>query len=356
MGLVITNNHVIEEANLGTAFGQITVESFHSVDHPASDALPAEVVIRNEDIDLAVLRIAGTAPLHFIDLVTAPPIGADLIERRIRVLGYPLFGGPTITVTRGIVSGFDAGNLKTDAEVNPGNSGGAALDDLDTFLGIPSFSRGGPEGKLGLIISADRIRQWFEVVLKSGVPNTAEDLETAFDNTDLNFSDGNLDRSARYPRILGEFAAVETLLASGEFEKAVPHAEFILDKRPRSALAHHYYGQALLGLGRYLEAADAFRASLAYDRSHVPALGNLGLTLIRLERHSEALRIFEEIIATRATTLSGFGRPITTSDRSISIGGRLPLQRCITAGRAKSRQQEKSVSRTAAVLGILGIW
>jgi hypothetical protein len=38
-------------------------------------------------------------------------------------------------VTRGIVSGFDEiSNLKTDAEVNPGNSGGAAFDDLDTFL------------------------------------------------------------------------------------------------------------------------------------------------------------------------------------------------------------------------------
>jgi tetratricopeptide (TPR) repeat protein len=118
--------------------------------------------------------------------------------------------------------------------------------------------------------------------------DTAEDLETAFVSTDLNSSDGNLDQSARYPRILGKFAAVETLLASGEFEKAIPHAKFALDKRPRSALAHHYLGEALLGLGRYLEAADAFRASLGYDSSYVPALGNLGLTHIHLERRSVA--------------------------------------------------------------------
>jgi len=120
-GLVITNNHVIEEANFGTAFGQITVESLDSVDRPASDAVPAEVVIRNEGVDLAVVRITGAAPPHFIDLLSTPPIDASLMERRIRVLGYPPIGGGTITVTRGIVSGFDeAGNLKTDAEINPG--------------------------------------------------------------------------------------------------------------------------------------------------------------------------------------------------------------------------------------------
>ena len=63
-----------------------------------------------------------------------------LLEKRIRVLGYPPLGGGTITVTRGIVSGFDEiGNLKTDAEINPGNSGGAALDDIDVFLRNTEF-------------------------------------------------------------------------------------------------------------------------------------------------------------------------------------------------------------------------
>jgi hypothetical protein len=298
-GLVITNNHVIEDSAFGTAFGQITVESLQRVNRPASDAVPAEVVIRNEVYDLAVVRITGAPPAHFVDLLNTTPMNASLMERRVRVLGYPPLGGGTITVTRGIVSGFDeTGNLKTDAEINSGNSGGAVLDDLDMFLGIPSFICADAQGKLGFIISVDRIKEWLATALKSPVPETPEELAAAFADSNLNFSGDNLDQSTKYPRILGKFAAVETLLSRGEYERVMPHIEFILDKRPRSALAYHYLGNALLGLGRYLEAATQFRTSLAYNPGHIPALGNFGVTLIHLSRHGEALQIFEQIIDT----------------------------------------------------------
>ena len=202
-----------------------------------------------------------------------------------------------ITVTRGIVSGFDEfGNIKTDAEINPGNSGGAALDDLDNFLGIPSFIVGDAQGKLGFIISADRVKRWFSETLKSGIPATATELAAAFDLENLNFADDNLDQSTKYPRILTKFAAVETLLATHEYQKALSHINFIVEKRPRSALAYHYRGNAFLGLGRYPEAAGQFRTALAYNPGHIPALGNLGVTLTHLDRHVEALPIFEQII------------------------------------------------------------
>ena len=56
-GLVITNNHVIEDPDFGTAFGEITIESLRSVVSPPTDAVAAEVVIRNETYDLAILRM-----------------------------------------------------------------------------------------------------------------------------------------------------------------------------------------------------------------------------------------------------------------------------------------------------------
>lgn len=296
-GLVITNNHVIEDADFGTAYGQIVVESLQRADRPVSDAVPAEVVIRNEAYDLAVVRITGAPPAHFLDLLNTPRMDESLIERRIRVLGYPPLGGGTITVTRGIVSGFDeGGNLKTDAEINPGNSGGAAVDDLDTFLGIPSFIMADAQGKLGFVISVDRVKQWFGAVLKSGLPETPEQLATAFARSNLNFSGDNVDQSNQYPRILGKFAVVERLLSRDEYEKVIPHIEFILNRRPRSALAYHYLGNALLSLERYPEAAMQFRICLAYNPNHIPALGNLGLTLVHLDRYSEALQIFEQIL------------------------------------------------------------
>src|SRR5437879_2791996 len=80
-GLVITNNHAIEDSDFGTAFEQITVESLQRADRPASDAVSADVVIRNEVYDLAVLRITGAPPPHFIDLLNTPPIDPSLMER-----------------------------------------------------------------------------------------------------------------------------------------------------------------------------------------------------------------------------------------------------------------------------------
>ncbi len=291
-GLVITNNHVIEDPDFGTAFGEITIESLKGVDSPATDAVPAEVVIRNETYDLAILRMPPNGAKQFINLLTPGAIDSSLMERRVRILGYPPIGGPMITVTRGVVSGFDLeGNLKTDAEINPGNSGGAALDEMDVFLGIPSFIVPDANGKLGFVITLDRIRIWFEEILRLGSPKSVEDLVAAFATDNVNFGGENVDRSNRYPRILGKFAAVETLLSERRFEEVLPQVDYILKQRPRSPLAYHYLGKALLGLKRFPEAAERFRICLYYNPSLVPALGNLGVTLIELGRHQEALQI-----------------------------------------------------------------
>jgi len=255
------------------------------------------VVIRNETFDLAILRMPPNGAKQFIDLLTPGGIDSSLMERRVRILGYPPIGGPMITVTRGVVSGFDLdGNLKTAAEINPGNSGGAALDEMDIFLGIPSFIVPDANGKLGFLITLDRIRTWFEEILRLGIPKSLEELAVAFAADNLNFSGDNVDRSNRYPRILGKFAAVETLLSERRFEEVLRQVDYILKQRPRSPLAYYYQGNAFLGLKRFPEAAEQFRICLHYDPSHVPALGNLGVTLIELGRHQEALQIFEQII------------------------------------------------------------
>jgi S1-C subfamily serine protease len=295
-GLILTNNHVVEDADFGTALGKISVEFLEHADRPPSNALPAEVIIRNEIYDLAVLKTDRSLPSDFIDLVSAPAIDASIMEQRIRILGYPPVGGSTITVTRGIASGFDEiQNLKTDAEINPGNSGGAALDENDLFLGVPSFIVGDAQGKIGFIITINRIREWFAEILKDAVPATSAELDQAFSSA-LIFTDDNVGRDCRYPRIVAKFTAVELLLAECEFAKVIPQIEFILDKRPRSALAYYYFGVALLGLGAYVDAISQFRICLAYNAHHIPALGNLGVTLAHLGRYLEALQIFEQII------------------------------------------------------------
>ncbi len=76
----------------------------------------------------------------------ASDYGVGLGEE-IHVLGYPGAGGYSITYTKGTVSGFvqsDYGGrsqpwqLKTDARLNHGNSGGAVFDSKENFIGVPS--------------------------------------------------------------------------------------------------------------------------------------------------------------------------------------------------------------------------
>ncbi len=63
-----------------------------------------------------------------------------------------------MTLTRGSVAGFlpNKNWIKTDAEINQGNSGGAALDRQDELIGIPTAGLMAQDaqdlpGKLGLI-------------------------------------------------------------------------------------------------------------------------------------------------------------------------------------------------------------
>ena len=95
-------------------------------------------------------------------------ITKDMVELgdTIEILGYPGIGGNTITYTQGNVSGFeqlsmDDGvtypwKIKTDANVNPGNSGGGAFDLNHNFIGIPS-SVITDASSLGYIISTPTI-------------------------------------------------------------------------------------------------------------------------------------------------------------------------------------------------------
>ena len=65
-----------------------------------------------------------------------------------------------MTFTDGVVSGFLDENddgvydwIKTDTEVNPGNSGGSAIDQQGDFIGVPTAgnSHADVAGKISLI-------------------------------------------------------------------------------------------------------------------------------------------------------------------------------------------------------------
>ncbi|OGI67795.1 hypothetical protein A3A05_03575 [Candidatus Nomurabacteria bacterium RIFCSPLOWO2_01_FULL_41_12] len=80
---------------------------------------------------------------------------------RLIILGYPGIGSKTgLTVTEGIVSGFDGNYYITSAKIDRGNSGGAAILVKDNcYLGIPSASVVGTIESLGRILKASFVIQ-----------------------------------------------------------------------------------------------------------------------------------------------------------------------------------------------------
>ena len=151
-GLVVTNNHVIQQAD------QIKVA--------LSDGreFESEVVLRDERSDLAVLRIRTGEALPALAFAESDQLQTgDLVL----AIGNPF--GVVQTITSGIVSAVartrvgvsDFGFfIQTDAAINPGNSGGALIDMSGRLVGINTaiFTRSGGSNGIGFAIPANMVR------------------------------------------------------------------------------------------------------------------------------------------------------------------------------------------------------
>ncbi len=176
-GIILTNFHVIGDPRSAEAAEPNTIQI--AVTPPGSNQPPetlylASVVEADNRLDLAVLRITarrngGSLP-DSLELTDAPlgDSAGVAIGDAITILGYPGLGGDTITLTRGSVSGFVDGWIKTDAEINHGNSGGAAIDAAGRLIGVPSagvseeVSDERLPGKIGLVRPIDQARRLLE--------------------------------------------------------------------------------------------------------------------------------------------------------------------------------------------------
>lgn len=151
-GLVVTNNHVVENMD---------AVRVALVDRREFDA---DIVLRDPRTDLAVLRIRGRERFPTI------PIGDDtLLEVGDIVLAIGNPFGVGQTVTQGIVSALARTQvgisdyqffIQTDAAINPGNSGGALVDMSGRLVGINTaiFSRSGGSHGIGFAIPASMVR------------------------------------------------------------------------------------------------------------------------------------------------------------------------------------------------------
>jgi len=96
------------------------------------------------------------------DETVAPACDPTNIGDHLSIFGYPGVGGETLTVTEGIVSGFEIEErkryVKTSAKIDHGNSGGVAIKDSGCVVGIPTWSRSGKVESIGRILDLNYLR------------------------------------------------------------------------------------------------------------------------------------------------------------------------------------------------------
>lgn len=164
-GLIITNNHVIEFSYL-SHLNIIVALNHNNAEMEPNEFYMANVLKKDKNYDLALLKIIRNiskprvSSSSFIPIRFSNPNEIKL-GQSITILGYPGLGRNTPTVTKGIVSGwledghYKKGWIKTDAEINRGNSGGLAVNEKGELIGIPTVSLSDKElsGKISLIRS-----------------------------------------------------------------------------------------------------------------------------------------------------------------------------------------------------------
>jgi 2-alkenal reductase len=165
-GRVVTNNHVIQEAD------SITVVFANGAE------AEAKVLGADPDSDLAVLELLG------FDEATKPVVLGDSASLRVGqmaiAIGNPF--GQEFTMTTGIVSALGriirGGNspfsipevIQTDAPMNPGNSGGPLLDRQGRVVGVATqiISRSGSSAGIGFAIPIDTAKQVIPALISDG--------------------------------------------------------------------------------------------------------------------------------------------------------------------------------------------
>lgn len=161
-GYIITNNHVIEDAE------KITVNLPDS-----STEYKAKLIGADPKTDLAVIKIEAK------DLPAVTFADSDrLLEGDIVfALGNPF--GVGSSVTSGIISALNKNNIglnqyenfiQTDASINPGNSGGALVDSKGALVGINSaiLSRSGGNNGIGFAIPSNMAKTIAQKLIENG--------------------------------------------------------------------------------------------------------------------------------------------------------------------------------------------
>jgi len=159
-GLIITNNHVIEQADI------IKVQ----LDNASNVFYEAKVVGRDQRTDVALIKIDAKKALPVAPLGTSKDLQ---VGEWVAAFGNPY--GHAHTMTKGIVSaiGREIGEInkfpfiQTDASINPGNSGGPLVNTQGFVIGVNTAIDARAQG-IGFAIPIDNVKSIISELERNG--------------------------------------------------------------------------------------------------------------------------------------------------------------------------------------------
>jgi serine protease Do len=159
-GLIITNNHVVEQADV------IKVQ----LDEKDKKLYDATVVGRDARTDIALIKIDAKRPLPYARLGSSKDLQ---VGEYVAAFGNPY--GHAHTMTVGIVSalGREISEInhfpfiQTDASINPGNSGGPLVNTDGYVIGVNTAVDARAHG-IGFAIPIDNVKQIEQLLEKEG--------------------------------------------------------------------------------------------------------------------------------------------------------------------------------------------
>lgn len=168
-GLIITNQHVVEDPNVDYEVVTTDGQSYDVVE-----------VVRDEVNDIALVRIEDAQNLNAVDLGNSEALKQG---QTVIAIGTPL-GEYAGSITTGVISGLNrsvttSSNsffgpaktfedvIQTDAAINPGNSGGPLLNSQGEVIGV-NFATSAGADNISFALPIERVVQRLDEYRKFG--------------------------------------------------------------------------------------------------------------------------------------------------------------------------------------------
>ena len=301
-GIIVTNNHVIadaDEVKIALADGR----EFES-----------RILLKDERVDLAILKIETRQPLPFLAMANSDALEVgDLVL----AIGNPFGVGQT--TTSGIISALARNQvgvsdfgffIQTDAAINPGNSGGALVAMSGELIGINTsiVTRGGGSIGLGFAVPSNMVKVMVETARQGGDRLIRPYIGATFEPVSSDIAD-----SLGMDRPYG--ALVTSVVRSGPSERAGIRAGDVILSMDGFAVEHPD------ALGYRLSTAGIGKTA----RFEVLSKGATRVVSLRLEKPPVEVEPEEQAIEGRSP-LAG----LTVADLSPSLAQRLRIPQDVT--------------------------